>query len=63
MIINLTYNKSTGVITVSDDEGDMELVINDSQTVDNDSGLFIELSLNVSAYQLQFEEDLNGNDN
>jgi len=64
MIIKLNYNKSTGVITLTDDEAAMEAVV--AQVVDNTNKLSFEISLNTSAYQTQFEEleiEIDGNDN
>jgi len=64
MILNITYNKSTGNITLVDDEELMEATVNESSLVDNENELSIEISLNVSAYQTQFEEiEIDGNDN
>ena len=64
MILNITYNKSTGSITLVDDEELMEATVNESSLVDNENELSIEISLNVSAYQTQFEEiEIDGNDN
>lgn len=64
MILNITYNKSTGSITLVDDEELMEAAINQSNLVDNEDELSFEVALNVSAYQTQFEEiEFDGNDN
>jgi len=62
MIININYNKSTGTITLTDDEESMEATVN--EVLDNDSELSFEISLNTSLYQTQFEEiEIDGNDN
>ena len=62
MIININYNKSTGTITLTDDEELMEATVN--ELVDNDSELSFEIPLNTSSYQTQFEEiEIDGNDN
>ena len=64
MIIKLNYNKSTGAITLTDDEVAMEAVV--AQVVDTNDKLSFEISLNTSAYQTQFEEleiEIDGNDN
>jgi len=62
MIININYNKSTGTITLTDDEELMEATVN--ELVDNDNELSFEVSLNTSSYQTQFEEiEIDGNDN
>ena len=62
MIININYNKSTGTITLTDDEESMEATVN--EVLDNNSELSFEISLNTSSYQTQFEEiEIDGNDN
>lgn len=62
MIININYNKSTGTITLTDDEELMEAAVN--EVVDNDGELSFEISLNTSLYQTQFEEiETDGNNN
>ena len=62
MIIKINYNKSTGAVTIIDDEATMEAAV--TQIVDNDDELSFEIPLNVSAYQTQFEENtIDGNDN
>jgi len=62
MIIKINYNKSTGAITLTDDERAMEAVV--TQIVDTTDELSFEIPLNVSAYQTQFEEiEIDGNDN
>jgi len=62
MIIKINYNKSTGAITLTDDETTMEATV--TQIVDTDDELQFEIPLNVSAYQTQFEEiEIDGNDN
>ncbi len=62
MIININYNKSTGTITLTDDEELMEATV--KEIIDNDGELSFEISLNTSSYQTQFEEiEIDGNDN
>ena len=62
MIIKINYNKSTGAVTITDDEAIMEAAV--TQIVDNDNELSFEIPLNVSAYQTQFEEiEIDGNNN
>ena len=62
MIININYNKSTGAITLTDDEELMEATVN--ELIDNDGELSFEISLNTSSYQTQFEEiEIDGNNN
>tara|TARA_R100001510_G_C7514438_1_gene112654 strand:+ start:397 stop:588 length:192 start_codon:yes stop_codon:yes gene_type:complete len=54
MIIKINYNKSTGALTLTDDEELMEAALN--EIVDNTDELSFEISLNTSAYQSQFDE-------
>jgi len=54
MIIKINYNKSTGALTLTDDEELMEATLN--EIVDNTDELSFEISLNTSAYQAQFDE-------
>ena len=54
MIINITYNKSDGTITITDDETLMETVV--TKNIDTDEELSFEIALNTSAYQSQFED-------
>jgi len=62
MIIKINYNKSTGAITLTDDESTMEAVV--TQIVDTTDELSFEIPLNVSEYQAQFEEiEINGDNN
>jgi len=63
MIIKINYNKSTGAITLTDDEALMEAAI--SEKVDTADELSFEISLNTSAYQTQFDEieETDGNNN
>tara|TARA_Y100001938_G_C7897470_1_gene332908 strand:- start:133 stop:327 length:195 start_codon:yes stop_codon:yes gene_type:complete len=64
MIIKLIYNKNTKQITMTDDEEVMEATV--SEVVDTDDELSFEISLNTSAYQSQFDEEIelaDGNDN
>ena len=62
MIIKINYNKSTGAITLTDDESAMEAAV--TQVVDTTDELSFEIPLNVSAYQTQFEEiEIDGNNN
>ena len=54
MIIKINYNKSTGALTLTDDEELMGATI--TEVVDNENELSFEIPLNVSAYQAQFDE-------
>ena len=63
MIINITYNKLDGTIIIIDDETLMETVV--TKKVDTDEELSLEIALNTSIYQTQFNEEMkiDGNDN
>ena len=63
MIINITYNKLDGTIIIIDDETLMETVV--TKKVDTDEELSLEIALNTSVYQTQFNEEMeiNGDDN
>ena len=50
MIIRIEYNKNTKEITLTKDD-DIVVEINESETVDNDNELKIELAMDVSQYQ------------
>ena len=54
MIIKINYNKSTGALTLTDDEELMEATLN--EIVDTTDELSFEISLITSAYQSQFDE-------
>ena len=45
MIIKINYNKSTGAITLTDDESTMEAIV--TQVVDTTDELSFEIPLNV----------------
>ena len=61
MIIRIEYNKNTKEITLTKDD-DLVVEINESETVDNDNELKIELAMDVSQYQ-EFYNIEDGNDN
>jgi hypothetical protein len=62
MIIKINYNKLDGTIIITDDETLMETVV--TKNIDTDEELSLEIALNTSAYQSQFEEiEINGDDN
>ena len=55
MIIRIQYNKNTKEITLTKDD-DIIVEINESETIDNDNELKIELSMDVSPYQELLED-------
>ena len=61
MIIRIEYNKNTKEITLTKDD-DIIVEINESETVDNDNELKVELAMDVSPYQELFKLE-DGNDN
>ena len=61
MIIRIEYNKNTKEITLTKDD-DIIVEINESETVDNDNELKIELAMDVSPYQELYKLE-DGNDN
>lgn len=63
MIIKLEYNKLDGTLNLTKDEDDIVVLINNKTVTDNDKTLSLEIALDVSNYQNQFEEDIDGNNN
>tara|TARA_Y100001972_G_C7664463_1_gene335562 strand:- start:3983 stop:4168 length:186 start_codon:yes stop_codon:yes gene_type:complete len=61
MIIRIEYNKNTKEITLTKDD-DIIVEINESETVDNDNELKVELAMDVSPYQELYKLD-DGDDN
>jgi len=61
MIIRIEYNKNTKEITLTKDD-DIIVEINESETVDNDNELKIELAMDVSPYQELYKLE-DGDDN
>ena len=62
MIIKVEYNKTDATLTLTKDD-DIVAVINNSSIVDNGDTLSFEIALDVSQYQEQFNEVIDGNDN
>tara|TARA_Y100001937_G_C7127392_1_gene335515 strand:+ start:1885 stop:2070 length:186 start_codon:yes stop_codon:yes gene_type:complete len=56
MIIRIEYNKNTKEITLTKDD-DIIVEINESETVDNDNELKVELAMDVSPYQELYKLD------
>ena len=61
MIIRIEYNKNTKEITLTKDD-DIIVEINESDTIDNDNELKIELAMDVSPYQELYKLE-DGDDN
>tara|TARA_B100000902_G_scaffold249219_1_gene235827 strand:- start:316 stop:507 length:192 start_codon:yes stop_codon:yes gene_type:complete len=62
MIIKIEYNKIDGKLNLTKDE-EIVAVINNNTVVDDSDTLSFEIALNVSQYQEQFNEIINGNNN
>ena len=62
MIIKIEYNKTTKELNLTKDE-EIIAVINNDTVVDDSDTLSFEIALDVSQYQEQFNEILNGDDN
>jgi hypothetical protein len=59
MIIKLQYNKTEKTLEVSNDIPECSVIINPNATVDDDSNLSIEISLDTS-YLAEIQSDLDG---
>tara|TARA_R100000734_G_C3227142_1_gene36503 strand:- start:250 stop:441 length:192 start_codon:yes stop_codon:yes gene_type:complete len=62
MIIKIEYDKSNGTLNLTKDE-DIVAVINNDTVVDDSNTLSFEIALDVSQYQEQFNEIIDGNNN
>jgi len=62
MIIKIEYDKTTNALNLTKDE-EIVAVINNNTVVDNSDTLSFEIALDVSQYQEQFNETIDGNDN
>jgi hypothetical protein len=62
MIIKIEYDKTTNALNLTKDE-EIVAVINNNTVVDNSDTLSFEIALDVSQYQEQFNEIIDGNDN
>ena len=62
MIIKIEYDKSDGTLNLTKDE-EIVAVINNDTVVDDSDTLSFEIALDVSQYQEQFNEIIDGNDN
>ena len=62
MIIKIEYNKLDGTLNLIKD-GEMEVVINDNTIVDDDDTLSFEIALNVTQYQQDQMEEIDGSIN
>ena len=62
MIIKIEYDKSNGTLNLTKDE-EIVAVINNNTVVDDSNTLSFEIALDVSQYQEQFNEIIDGNNN
>ena len=62
MIIKIEYDKTSNALNLTKDE-EIVAVINNNTVVDNSDTLSFEIALDVSEYQEQFNEIIDGNDN
>ena len=62
MIIKIEYDKTTNALNLTKDE-EIVAVINNETVVDSSDTLSFEIALDVSQYQEQFNELMDGNDN
>ena len=64
MILSVVYSKSTGEIVVSSDIDEIAVEVNQNEITDNDSELSFEIAVDVSEFQLMYEEIIeDGNNN
>ena len=64
MILSVVYSKSTGDILVSSDLDEIAVEVNQNEITDNDSELSFEIAVDVSEFQLMYEELIeDGNNN
>lgn len=62
MIIKIGYDKTDTTLTLTKDD-DIVAVINDTSIVDNSDTLSFEIALDVSQYQEQYNEIIDGDNN
>ena len=62
MIIKIEYDKSDGTLNLTKDD-EIVAVINNNTVVDDSDTLSFEIALDVSKYQQQFNEIIDGNNN
>ena len=62
MIIKIEYDKTTNALNLTKDE-EIVAVINNNTVVDDSNTLSFEIALDVSQYQEQFNEIIDGDNN
>lgn len=65
MILTINYNKTSGVITLSSDEDEVTVELNQNSISDSDDSLNFEAALDLSVYQELFNDEIleDGNNN
>lgn len=65
MILIVNYNKTSGVITLSSNEDEVAVELNQNSVSDSDDSLNFEVALDLSAYQELFNDEIleDGNNN
>lgn len=58
MIITVNYNKTSGAITLSSNEDEVTVELNQNSVSDSDDSLDFEVALDLSAYQELFNDEI-----
>lgn len=58
MILTINYNKTSGAITLSSDESEVAVELNQESLVDSDDVLQFEAALDLSVYQELFNDEI-----
>jgi hypothetical protein len=58
MILTVNYNKTSGVITLSSNEDEVTVELNQNSVLDSDDSLDFEAALDLSVYQELFNDEI-----
>lgn len=58
MILTINYNKTSGAITLSSNEDEVTVELNQNSVLDSDDSLDFEAALDLSAYQELFNDEI-----
>jgi YbbR domain-containing protein len=58
MILTVNYNKTSGAITLSSNEDEVTVELNQNSVLDSDDSLDFEVALDLSAYQELFNDEI-----
>jgi hypothetical protein len=58
MILTVNYNKTSGVITLSSNEDEVTVELNQNSVSDSDDSLDFEAGLDLSVYQELFNDEI-----